>query len=212
MKSAFAKGTAITAFALLATTTTMVGNAADAVAGLRRCEARDGTAIYTDKTCAVFDARPSSLSHELLTRIAMADAAPVEGLSMGVYRDASEPMPIRPAIRRSPSGGCARTPVQLSADLLGSFALHDVNRVAESYHWAGMNQRQALPVMKQLERLSAEPLADARFLAAWIGSGDLSSEEIPTDAGLMQLVFAGVDARAVDLPVRRYAGCYFVSF
>ena len=75
-----------------------------------------------------------------------------------------------------------------------------------------MNQRQALPVMKQLERLSAEPLADARFLAAWIGSGDLSSEEIPTDAGLMQLVFVGNDARAVDLAVHRYAGCYFVSF
>ena len=64
--------------------------------------------------------------------------------------------------------------------------------------------------MKQLERLSAQPLADARFLAAWIGSGEQAAMAMPQDAGLMQLVFAD-GARIVDFEVRRYSGCYFIA-
>ncbi|HEV8694626.1 MAG TPA: hypothetical protein VGQ93_10685, partial [Lysobacter sp.] len=134
-------------------------------------------------------------------------------LSSTVYRDASEPMPEQAMIGRRPAAaGCARTPRQLSMDLIGSFALHDVNRVAESYHWAGMSQRQAMPVMWQLERLAGQPLADARFLAAWIGPGDLTPQEVPSDSGLMQLVFGGDGARVIDFEVRRYSGCYFITF
>jgi hypothetical protein len=112
--------------------------------------------------------------------------------------------------RRSAVAGCARSPEQLSRDLVGAFALHDVNRVAESYHWAGMSQRQATPVMKQLEHLSAKPLADARFLSAWIGSGEHAAAAMPADAGLIQLVFAG-NGRTMDFEVRRHSGCYFIS-
>ena len=84
-----------------------------------------------------------------------------------------------------------------------------MNRVAESYHWAGMNQHQALPVMKQLERLSARTLADARYLGAWIASGEAPAAT-PADSGLMQLVFAD-GPRIVDFSVRRYSGCYFIA-
>ena len=182
---------------------------------IQRCEAEDGNSIYTDKTCAVFQARPARMSDDLATRIAMAKAAEArfssEAVALGAYRDASEPLQVTLPGRRSAAAGGARSPQQLSRDLVGAFALHDVNRVAESYHWAGMNQRQALPVMKQLERLSEKPLADARFLAAWIGSGEQAASAIPADAGLMQLVFADNGGRTMDFEVRRHSGCYFIS-
>lgn len=179
---------------------------------LQRCQAPDGNAVYTDRPCALFQARPTRISDDLSLRLALARAADRDAnddLSIGSYRDASEPLQVAIPGRRSPAAGCARSPQQLSRDLVGSFALHDVNRVAESYHWAGMSNRQALPVMKQLERLSAKPLADARFLSAWIGSGE-EARAVPDDPGLMQLVFAG-DGRIVDFAVRRYQGCYFIA-
>lgn len=181
---------------------------------IQRCEAADGNAVYTDKPCAMFQAHPTRISEDLSIRLALADSesqGQMDALGMGTYRDASEPLAVAIPGRRSLAAGCARSPEQLSRDLVGAFALHDVNRVAESYHWVGMSHRQALPVMKQLERLSAKPLADARFLAAWIGSGEAAMHVMPTDAGLMQLVFAGDGGRIVDFEVRRYAGCYFIA-
>jgi hypothetical protein len=181
-------------------------------APVQRCEAADGNSVYTDKPCAAFAARRARISDDLAFRLAMANSVntALQPVSMGAYRDASEPMHVSIPARRSPSAGCARSPQQLSRDLVGAFALHDVNRVAESYHWAGMSTHSAIPVMKQLERLSAQPLADARFLAAWIGSGEQAATAMPSDAGLMQLVFAG-GTRVVDFEVRQYAGCYFIA-
>lgn len=191
-----------------------LGAATQGIEGLQRCEAATGEAIYTDRACGSFGAKPTGMSGELVTRIVMADAVPAQHpstLAVGAYRDASEPLTATLTATRPREAGCARTPQQLSSDLIGSFARGDVNRVAESYHWVGMSQRQALPVMQQLERLSAKPLADARFLAAWIGSGDVAASAIPDDAGMMQLVFADGSGRTVDFEVRRYAGCYFIA-
>lgn len=183
-------------------------------APIQQCEAEDGNPVYTDRSCAALQARPTRMSDDLAIRIAMAkaeDRISSQALALGAYRDAAEPLRASIPGRRSASAGCARTPQQLSRDLIGAFAVRDVNRVAESYHWAGMSQRQALPVMKQLERLSVKPLADARFLAAWIGSGEQAASAIPADSGLMQLVFADSGGRTVDFEVRRHSGCYFIS-
>ena len=182
---------------------------------IRRCAAVDGTAIYTDKPCGAFRAKPVRLSDELAIRLAMANRGNLAGyasqsMALGAYRDASEPLRMSLPGRRSPAAGCARSPQQLASDLVGAFALRDINRVAESYHWAGMSHRQAMPVMKQLERLAAQPLADARFLSAWIGSGEDAAARMPAGAGLMQLVFAG-GGGIVDFEVRRYSGCYFIA-
>lgn len=202
-------------FAATITMSMREARALDAPA-IQRCEASNGNAIYTDKPCRAFRAQPSRLSDDLSVRLAIAEAETrrngpsTDALALGAYRDASEPLRATIPGRRSPSAGCARSPQQLSRDLVGAFALRDVNRVAESYHWAGMSQRQALPVMKQLERLSAQPLADARFLSAWIGSGEEAATQMPKDAGLMQLVFAD-GGRIIDFEVRRYSGCYFIA-
>lgn len=184
----------------------------DAGAGIQRCKTADGTVVYTDTVCALFDARPVPLPAGLLTRLANAPAAP-GGAFSAVYRDAAAPWPWPGVIgRRAPSGGCARTPRQLARDLIGAFALRNVNRVAESYHWVGLSHRQSMAVMRQLERLAAQPLADARFLAAWIGPADAVPDPGAGKSGLMQLVFLGGDTRVIDLEVRRHSGCYFISF
>lgn len=183
---------------------------------IQRCEADDGNAVYTDKPCALFQARPTRVSDDLAIRLAMAEAAEaaaIPALSLGPYRDASEPLEPQTVAapgRRSPASGCARSPQQLSRDLVGAFALHNVNRVAESYHWVGMSHRQALPVMKQLERLSTRTLTDARYLGAWIASSEAAAGPTPADAGMMQLIFAD-GSRIVDFSVRRYSGCYFIT-
>jgi hypothetical protein len=211
------KPSALAVLTVLAIGTLGATQSRDALASgdsvLQRCEASDGNAVYTDKPCARFQARPTRISDDLSLRLALAhaeDRNAESDLSIGSYRDASEPLEVAIPGRRSLAAGCAHSPQQLSRDLVGAFALHDVNRVAESYHWAGMSNRQALPVMKQLERLSAKPLADARYLSAWIGSGDEAARAMPSDPGLMQLVFAG-DGRIVDFAVRRYQGCYFIA-
>ena len=240
MISVFRSACYAAALATLATSIASSGNARAADDSLiQRCEAEDGNAVYTDKPCTQLQAHPAPMSDDLAIRLAMAEAAEstaVSTLSSGPYRDASEPLaasigapldavspdatPTAPSLatralrpgRRAPSSGCAHSPQQLSQDLLGAFALRDVNRVAESYHWVGMNQRQALPVMKRLEHLSSRPLADARYLAAWIRSSDEDEGDAAVtraDAGMMQLVFAGGE-RIIDFNVRRYSGCYFI--
>jgi hypothetical protein len=218
MKVSFACFAALLATLVLASAQARGTGDAIEQSPVQRCDDGNGNAIYTDKPCAQLRAQPTRLSDDLSFRIALANTGNYpdasQELAVGAYRDAAEPLQATlPAatVRRSASAGCARSPQQLSRDLVGAFALHDVNRVAESYHWAGMSQRRALPVMRQLERLSAKPLADARFLAAWIDSGERADAAIPADAGLMQLVFAGNGGRTMDFEVRRHAGCYFIS-
>jgi len=177
--------------------------------GIQRCETPDGESIYTDRACATFGAKAVPMAGELLVHLVNDDTS--SDLSIGGYADASAPLPARASARPSFSGGCARTPAQLSMDLQGAFALGDVNRVAESYYWVGMSHRQATPVMRQLERLAAQPLLDAQFFHAQIGSGDMPLAELESE-GFMQLVFAGDGPRAIEVEVQRYSGCYFIRF
>ena len=117
--------------------------------------------------------------------------------------------------RRAVAGGCARTPTQLAMDLRGSFALGDVNRIAESYHWVGMSQRTANATMKRLEYLSHKGILDAHYYDAQIGGGLYADagDSVGGSSGVMQLRFGGEAGGAIqDFDVERYAGCYFVRF
>jgi len=168
---------------------------AHAAGGLHRCEAPDGSSVYTDSACAAFDAKPSAMSTELLTRLAMDDAA--------FDADSSRARSLSSAIhtRRAPQAGCARSTGQLSMDLVASFAMGDVNRIAESVHWPGLRHRQAQLVMNRLMQLARTSLIDASF---WPGLAGGS-------AGAMQLTFDH-PTRVMEVGVERYAGCYFVRF
>lgn len=184
---------------------------------IQRCEASDGTVIYTDKACAAHDAQRTPISGELLGRIARDEAARDSTAEAG-FDGAVRPATATAIVaRRSASSGCARTPTQLSMDLQGAWALGDVNRIAESYHWPGLDHRQGQRIMQRLDRLSGQPLLQAEFFNAQIGSGPMqlvdASSDGPGAAGVMQLMFGEGGSRSVqDFDVQRYRGCYFIKF
>lgn len=170
---------------------------AQAAGGLHRCETSDGMSVYTDGACRALDARPAPMPTELITRLAMDG----ESFGMDSLRDSAMTNAIR--TRRAPQEGCARSPRQLSLDLLGAFAMGDVNRIAESVHWPGLPHRQAHVVMQRLQQLVRHSLIDASFWPGLVGSDGAS--------GAMQLTFAQPQ-QVMELGVERYAGCYFVRF
>lgn len=167
---------------------------AQAAGGLHRCQTPDGLAVYTDSACASLNARPAPMSADLLNRLAMDHA--VFGGSMDTRAAATA---LR--IRRAPQAGCARNPAQLSMDLLGAFAMGDVNRIAESFHWPGLQHQQAHLVMQRLQQLARQSLVDASFWPGLVSGG----------AGAMQLTFAQPQ-HVMELGVEHFAGCYFVRF
>jgi hypothetical protein len=150
------------------------------------------------------------LPQELVSRIAYDTVQSGTVVALGMYRDDITRGPV--PTRRSPVEGCARSPRQLSLDLQGALALHDINRLAESFHWVGMTHRQSHRVMDRLRQLSDQPLRGAQYFNAQIGPAD-SAPPGSDSAGMLQLLLAGSSgASIVDLDVRRYSGCYFVSF
>ena len=189
--------------------------AVQAGSGIQRCESASGEAIYTDKACASFDAKAVPMSGELLVRLAgEAGQAPGDSLASNAVAVAA-PAPGR----RSVADGCARTPTQLAMDLRGAFALGDVNRIAESYHWVGMSHASAMGVMERLEQLQRNTLVDTHYFDATIGSGlasyaDASTAPIDGSAGILQASFGddGRMASIADFEVLRHAGCYFIRF
>lgn len=211
MRIALAAG----ALAVLAASTALHPIDALAATAIQRCVSADGIAVYTDKACATLGARRLPIPGALLARIARDEAA-FDGSTEAGF-DGTMRRSGGAVARRTPASGCARSPTQLSMDLQGAWALGDVNRVAESYHWVGLGHRQAHRVMQRLDRLSAQPLVQASYFNARIGSGPMQLAGPSHDgaglAGVMQLMFGEGSARSVqDFDVRRYRGCYFIEF
>ena len=201
--------------------------APDAHAGtIQRCAAPDGTTLYTDKPCAAFDAAPLGMPGDLAARLIDASQAEAEangGHATGAaHVDASALARAggSPAYgRRSAAAGCARSPTQLAMDLQGAFALGDVNRIAESWHWVGMDHAAAMPVMQRLERLAMSTVTDTRYFDASFGTGPGLYADAGQAAtaggggGIMQLTLGGEGGHQVlDLRVDAYDGCWFVRF
>jgi hypothetical protein len=201
-----------------------------------RCLSPDGTIGYTDGSCAVFGAQAVPMDPELAARIATdrayaADFGNDPGSAPAGF-DADSAMLVQPvAGRRSPASGCARNPAQLANDLEASVALGDVNRIAESYHFAGMSTAAGERVLDRLQRYAGRVVVASQYFGGGMASAGDGSDGLPggmTDAGMasatasagsapsmVRLVFAGDDGAAttsLDLDVERYAGCYFVSF
>lgn len=202
---------------------------AQAGTGIQRCQGPDGATVYTDKACAAFGARAVPMSGQLLTTIAREEArseadmlqANLEsGAEFAGYADAETPLASNAAAvgRRSASGGCARSPTQLAMDLRGAFALGDVNRIAESYHWVGMSHKGASRIMERLESLARHDIADTQYFNAQIDGGmdawSAGGTSIGGSAGILQVTFSddGRPLSVTDFDVERYADCYFVRF
>lgn len=193
---------------------------------IQRCQSSDGAQIYTDKACAAFAAQRVAMSSDLRFRIA-SEASREDALaSMTGSPDAAVPTPETVTASRRPlAAGCARTPKQLTTDLRAALMLGDVNRVAESYHWAGISSRQARNTLDRLQRLIGKPTVEAHYYNAQISSAPAmadadgawvatsSSRRLSGNAGMLQLMLGqGAAASFIDLDVERYAGCFFVKF
>jgi hypothetical protein len=217
----------------------------EATSAIQRCQSPDGTLVYTDKACAAFSAKAVPMSGELLTRIAHEDAredsivsssaSDPDGIGAGQYADAAMPLDVAmpldeatdtgiPVSRRGPGSGCARTPTQLAMDLRGALGLGDVNRVAESYDWVGMSNKQGQRTLDRLQQLIGRPVVDSHYFDAQITSSPFladpgtvltadASEGRPGDAGMLQLTLgSGMHTTIIDFDVRHYAGCYFIRY
>jgi hypothetical protein len=210
----------------------------EATSAIQRCESPDGTLVYTDKSCAAFSAKAVPMSGELLTRIAHEDAredslasssnGDAGSMEAGQYADAAMPLDEAtdtriPVSRRRPGSGCARTPTQLAMDLRGALGLGDVNRVAESYDWVGMSNKQGQRTMDRLQQLIGRPVIDSHYFDAQITSSPFAdagavitadaSDDRPGGAGMLQLTLgSGMQATIIDFDVRHYAGCYFIRY
>ena len=177
--------------------------------GVQRCQSAEGTTVYTDKPCSMLGAAPRPLPGDLLTRIARDEARTASSPELAAV---AEPGTLTVA-RRSPAAGCARSPTQLAMDLRGSIALGDVNRLAESYHWVGMSQKQAQPIMARLARMASTPMVETQYFDARIGPGGLQLTDAGAGnpaSGVMQLRLGGRSIQVIDFEVIRYAGCYFI--
>ena len=196
---------------------------AEAGTGVLRCEMPDGTSVYTNRACGAFGAKSSPLSAEVLSRIAREQRKEdkLVGAQSGVEANSIATDVGNPAIalptRRPVARGCATTPQELAQDLQGSVALADVNRVAESFDWAGMGNEQAQRIMSRLEQLAQRNVRDAEYFDASIGQGamfaDAGISGSDGAAGLLQVTFdAGNGDSIVDFDVRRDKGCYFLRY
>ena len=187
---------------------------AEANTGVLRCQMPDGISLYTNKACSAFGAKATPLSGEVLNRIEREQR--YEARLTGVEPSESPLQPMQASVRRLPQLGCAGSPQQLAADLAASVAMHDVNRVAESFDWAGMQNAQAQRVMAKLERLSGQVVTDAEYFDATIGGQAMYADAgtaVDGAAGLMQVTFDNGDGTSVmDFDVQRDQGCYFLQY
>lgn len=184
---------------------------------LQHCTTADGNDIYTDKPCSAFGADSVPMPAAMMTRLA--STFPKE--AHGNQADAMNVASTTPVSRRSAASGCARTPQQLETDLRGSLALGDVNQIAESYHWVGLNSDDSKRLLARLQTMADRQVRDTHYFNARITSthGDLYADasgtapEATGSAGVMQVQLGTASSiQVVDMPVERYSGCYFVHF
>lgn len=205
---------AIAAAILLAALPT-VPQRAEANTGVLRCKMADGTSVYTNKACSAFGAKATPLSAEVLNRIEREQR--YEAKLTGVEPSPADALQtLQASVRRAPQSGCADSPQQLAADLAASVAMRDVNRVAESFDWAGMQHAQAQRVMMKLEGLATQVVGDAEYFDAAIGSQHMFADASAASdgaAGVMQVTFNSGNGRTVmDFDVQRDRGCYFLRY
>ena len=206
--------TSLLAAALVLGALPMVAPRVEAKTGVLRCQMADGSYAYTNKACSAFGAKSTPLPGEVLNRIERDQRreARLNGIELA---DASS-MPLQAGVRRSVQRGCAGDPRQLAADLTASVAIRDVNRVAESFDWAGMSNAQAQRVMSRLEHLSTQLVTDAEYYDASMGGQVMFADSRGGSdgaAGQMQVTVVDDGNESVlDFDVRRDEGCYFLQY
>lgn len=215
--------TSALATAILLVVLPTIPRRAEAKTGVIRCQMSDGSSAYTNQACGTLGATSMPLSADVLSRIASEQEHESRRVSLQAGIDAeSIPATIGEVTagvpsRRPLARGCATTPEQLAMDFHGSVALGDVNRIAESFDWAGMGNQQAQRIMVRLEQIAHRPVRGTEYFDASIGAGmqfaDAGDQPSRGEAGLLQVTFdAGNGNAIVEFDVRRDKGCYFLRY
>lgn len=186
---------------------------------LQRCVGADRTMMYTDKACGALGATATPISGTLMSSIVREEAMSGNTDLLGAF-DQNDAAMTASVGRRSLSGGCARTPTQLSMDLRGAFTLADVNRIAESYYWTGLSHQDGQRIMQRLDQLSDRRITDVDYFNAQIQTAGLGGYDVANaintyggSAGVMQVRFGtGASTTVTDFDVEKYSDCYFVKF
>ena len=204
------------ASALMLAVLPAVPHRAEADAGVLRCRMPDGSSAYTSQACSTFGGEAVPLPGDVLDRIERDQRREARNAGIEIPDATSQVEPLQASLRRSVQAGCAASPQQLASDLVASVALRDVNRVAESFDWAGMPHAQAQQVMTRLERLADQSITDTEYFDATIGGATVIADARPSGAaaaGLMQVSVANGNSTSVlDFEVRRDEGCYFLHY
>ena len=117
--------------------TLLVAPPGPAHAQVRRCNAADGTLVYTDRKCEDIGAVERRV-------------APTSGSLYRAYR--------RPT--------CARNVSDLGYELGSALNTGDVNQVASLYDWAGMSTSNAYRLMDRLQVIASRTLVDVQPMYA----------------------------------------------
>lgn len=183
---------------------------AEASTGVARCAMPDGSYAYTNTACSSLGGKSAPLPAEVLNRIQRERRYEAELTGQPLVDDGLLGEAVAVGARRPLAGGCATSPQQLAVDLRASMAQGDVNRIAESFDWAGMPHKQAMHVMAQLETLGGKAVVDAEYFDATIGMESAIDEGA---SGMMQVMLDASGVRTVaDFDVRRTSGCYFLRY
>lgn len=105
---------------------------------LHRCVASDGVLIFTDKRCDDLQAAEAPAPSQ------------ASGRAMSNLRVRS----------------CARNRDALLWGVRSALEAHDVNRLADYYHWAGMSNAEGYRLMDRLDTFSGRPLVDVQLTSS----------------------------------------------
>ena len=189
--------------------------AAAAADTIRRCQADDGTMVYTDKPCAELDARPIALPEKRPEPgTGDASARPPPGSSM-IGSDGALSLGI------GARDDCLRRTDTLLFEIRAAIESRNVNRLAGVYDWAGKDAGAAGAILERLSRIVERPLAAVEFRYPEPGF-DEDPAAIPSaapraerPAGVRIVQEAPgelVPSFEEDLRLVRNADCWWVSF
>lgn len=157
-----------------------------APAQVRHCTTPEGVDVYTDRRCDELGAVPA------------------------------RPRPVAPPASTGYRAGCARTLRDLAFALQSAIDARDPNRLADSYLWTGLSTQGGYAVMDRLAAIAQRPLADIVPVYPGGSAAQLYPQETtrqaPVALRLEQTRRDGITAASTVLPLRRYLGCWWISF
>ena len=155
-------------------------------AQVRHCTTPEGIDVYTDRRCEDLGAAPARIP------------------------------PAAPAASTTYRAGCARTLRDLVFAVQTAIDQQDPNRLADSYLWNGQSSQSGYAVLDRLASIAQRPLAE--IVPVYAGGDEAglypqeTSSRAPVALRLEQTLPNGVTRTPTVLALRRYLGCWWVSF